>query len=719
MNEPTVINLSNSLVSNQSTHSFENELTQLPEQAITAKNIQFSKDSIQLDLYIDEHWQTVRLKTTTESFTNEKIPAATIQLSNDGKQLKITPTQTTLTLNKPAQLQSLLNVLSSGSSIENKPLAVDLQSLPISKITIKQLGANLPINKNIADLLISEQPIRASINTQNSGAKIDFINRYADPIHSQTISQNKLTQLLVKQMPDAILQYKTTKQATLTFPSNNAVVTLNTDKKVDTITTLTPTKVVLTQHHEKLLITSTEKPFTVQLNNSFSKPFNLIATTQEQLKHTNNIHQSLNQTSPIKSWLQTNFADLKTRINDAVKYFSDMPFATQDITKLKLNSPNETSLPILNTNNPLKRYNIIDEAAAPIKTLPLNISHVSNTGFTQLPALVKMTQQIKAAVTLWTPPSDEIKSNRLQPQNMQVGTHRLSLEDTLFKPLLNTPVVPSSKIPISTQLNQIAALEQKNAPELEKLINHAFQRMISHNHLNSALVSRDISTALQSSAISQTSFPHALESVAVSILAAPTLNQMPHLLNLNNQVGLDALLQVLLPTFKSTDTNNALLEQLQQPDTQALAEVLINAKNTLSHVNTQTINQQLDSNPLVNFLLPMKLPPETQQTEITLGHYKKPNKGGLTDKSIWFIRLNFDYAELGQLQAVAELMDKAVDCKLLASSQTVTALAHPHLENLRSKLAKHGLQVGELTLTQGIAEHQNFYDSHAIINIKV
>ena len=46
-------------------------------------------------------------------------------------------------------------------------------------------------------------------------------------------------------------------------------------------------------------------------------------------------------------------------------------------------------------------------------------------------------------------------------------------------------------------------------------------------------------------------------------------------------------------------------------------------------------------------------------------------------------------------------------------------MAHPHLESLRNKLTAHGLQVGELALSQGAPQHQAFYQSHAIINIKV
>ena len=190
-------------------------------------------------------------------------------------------------------------------------------------------------------------------------------------------------------------------------------------------------------------------------------------------------------------------------------------------------------------------------------------------------------------------------------------------------------------------------------------------------------------------------------------------------MSINNQTGLEALLQVLLPTFKVGNSANKLLEQLQQPQVQALAGELTQIKNALSQVQTPAISQQPDTNALVQFLLPMKLPAEAAQTEITLGQYKKHSSGKLADKNVWFIRLNFDYAELGKLQIIAELMDKALDCQLLASTQAVSALAHPHLDNLRSKLAKQGLQVGELKLKRADDNHQAFYQSHAIINIKV
>ena len=73
MNTPTQITLSNSLVINQSTNPQTNELSQLPNEILAAKNIQFSKDSITLDVFIDKHWQTLRLGTTNAPQNLQKI----------------------------------------------------------------------------------------------------------------------------------------------------------------------------------------------------------------------------------------------------------------------------------------------------------------------------------------------------------------------------------------------------------------------------------------------------------------------------------------------------------------------------------------------------------------------------------------------------------------------------------------------------------------------
>lgn len=64
-------------------------------------------------------------------------------------------------------------------------------------------------------------------------------------------------------------------------------------------------------------------------------------------------------------------------------------------------------------------------------------------------------------------------------------------------------------------------------------------------------------------------------------------------------------------------------------------------------------------------------------------------------------------------------MDKSVECQITGSSTQVCALAKPHLDTLRRKLSAHGLQVGDIELTEDAAKAEQFFNQHAIVNIQV
>lgn len=700
MNTPTQITLSNSLVNNLTSNAPKHNLTSLPGEMLAAKNIQFSKESITLDVLINKHWQTLRLGITTAPKNLDKIASASIQLSNEGKSLTITPNNTRLTLNQPVQLQQFLNYINTGSELQNNPMPAQVVLTPTPKLVIEKLNASIAINKEVAQLLAAEQPLKIIISTNNKGAQLDVINRFAESVHTQPITQAKLASLLAQNLPNAQLQ-ATPKFAILTHAQQAGSFKLNINNNQLNQLSHTVTNVNLSSQANKLLIQTNINSTTVILKNSFTKPFNQLISAQHSSVSTSNLNNPTSpliaaNNSPIDSWLKSSFGELKTRISDAVKYFENKPFAAINQTTTGINK--------------------------------LNVTEQLNQQPSQLPPLVQLTQLIKSSVSLWQLPTSMLfattSNGKLSSQNQ---LH--PLEAKLLAPLLNqlsaasaintpnnTPLLSSKIADIAQQLSQQPA-------DLTRLVNQAFNRMVSSNNLHPTAIQREILATLQPTQLTndtlQSSFSKGLEQLAVSILAAPIISQTTTPISINNQTGLDALLQVLLPTFKTGNSGAKLLEQLQQSQVQALAGELTQVKNTLGQVNVTPANQLADSNPLVNFLLPMKLPPEAAQTEITLGQYKKPSGDKLAEKNVWFVRLNFDYAQLGQLQITAELMDKALDCQLFASSQEVTAMAHPHLDNLRSKLAKHGLQVGDLTLKQGDASHQAFYKSHAIINIKV
>ena len=817
MNTPTQITLSNSLVINQSAHSQTNELPQLPSEVLAAKNIQFSKDSITLDVFIDKHWQTLRLGTTSAPQNLQKIVSANIQISPDGKQLNISPNSTTLTLNQPVQLQRLLNYVSTGTEVQSQPMDVQVAVSPSPKLVIDKLNASIAINKDVAQLLTTEQPLKVVVSTTNKGAQINIINRFADTVHSQPLSQTKLTNLLAALLPSAQLQV-TPKLAILTHPQKSGSFTTPITNQQLAELPNTPIKVNLVNQADKLFIKTDTNNIKVTLNNSFSKPFNELLLAQksnapEVAVSASNIKVNplLTLNSPIKSWLQNSFSDLKTRINDAVKYFENKPFATiskSELTQLSTSpAQQKTSLAIQLSESPLNRVNITQSVSTALNN---NTSNILPEHFSRLPPIVQLTQLVKGSVSVWQTPANtattytpitnnttsgevasaklsDLKASQLKPlitsenskpnalvnptnevvtKGLTTSSAQLAINDNnqnntstvntksitlLTEPLSNAPSrsqmlqpieakllstllkLPDATTPtdrlaynkqlLSSQITDITDKATKDTPDLTRLINQAFNRMVSSNNINPATIQREILATLQPTQLAgdmlQSSFTKGLEQVAVSILAAPLISQSVTPISFNNQTGLDALLQVLIPTFKMGNTGAKMLEQLQQAQVQALASEIVHVKNTLTQVSVSTPNQQPDTNPLAQFLLPMRLPPEAAQTEITLGQYKKPSAGKLEDKNVWFVRLNFDYAQLGQLQITAELMDKALDCQLLASSQEVSAIAHPHLDNLRSKLAKHGLQVGELNLRRGDANNQAFYKSHAIINIKV
>ena len=817
MNTPTQITLSNSLVINQSAHSQTNELPQLPSEVLAAKNIQFSKDSITLDVFIDKHWQTLRLGTSSAPQNLQKIVSANIQISPDGKQLNISPNSTTLTLNQPVQLQRLLNYVSTGTEVQSQPMDVQVAVSPSPKLVIDKLNASIAINKDVAQLLTTEQPLKVVVSTTNKGAQINVINRFADTVHSQPLSQTKLTNLLAALLPSAQLQV-TPKLAILTHPQKSGSFTTPITNQQLAELPNTPIKVNLVNQADKLFIKTDTNNIKVTLNNSFSKPFNELLLAQksnapEVAVSASNIKVNplLTLNSPIKSWLQNSFSDLKTRINDAVKYFENKPFATtskSELTQLSTSpAQQKTSLAIQLSESPLNRVNITQSVSTALNN---NTSNILPEHFSRLPPIVQLTQLVKGSVSVWQTPANtattytpitnnttpdevasakpsDLKVSQLKPfitsensksntllnptnevvtKGLTTSSAQLAINDNnqnntstvntksitlLTEPLSNAPSrsqmlqpieakllstllkLPDATTPtdrlaynkqlLSSQITDITNKATKDTPDLNRLINQAFNRMVSSNNINPATIQREILATLQPTQLAgdmlQSSFTKGLEQVAVSILAAPLISQSVTPISFNNQTGLDALLQVLIPTFKMGNTGAKMLEQLQQVQVQALASEIVHVKNTLTQVSVSTPNQQPDTNPLAQFLLPMRLPPEAAQTEITLGQYKKPSAGKLEDKNVWFVRLNFDYAQLGQLQITAELMDKALDCQLLASSQEVSAIAHPHLDNLRSKLAKHGLQVGELNLRRGDANNQAFYKSHAIINIKV
>ncbi|MED5513681.1 MAG: flagellar hook-length control protein FliK [Pseudomonadota bacterium] len=864
----TQLNLDPKAISSALQQSPNDALKMLAEQSLTARNIVVGKHSVQMDVLINNSWQTLRLSTEQENLKTERFLAANIQLSSDGKQLTIKPAPLTITLGKSQQLQALLNLLTQGSANTNMPHPAQIApSKPL--LQLPALKAEFALNNSLVALLKAEAPLKAILlpatNQQNS-FNLNIINRFGDSLHQQSVSQQKIAELVAKQTPEMNLKLagqqvllsvanKQSNELTLPLPT----ISPKQAKQIQAQWQFHPHALKLTPQQVKNTVELINKAPVQQilLKNSLSETFNQALKSQAVEPKKTLLAPSSSSHSPISSWLKDSFADLKTRISDAVRYFEKLPATSKaavnqsthqlierkntisqlgfnaqkiDIVKfaaaqqsahqhIALQVAQKPSGPVTaNTPPPAAKQTEPLTESQPVKQVSLPVSYnkaapliqllqrlkvsleplvsaqnqatqlATNHSKAQLPVLsidnamqkapadnksinssVNTLNSDKAAFEQLAPVKSSLANSVLKnmseqtkqhnfvtraPNEQTVGLQKVVQQQTqlhapflaLKEPNLSQPLLsirpieatliakllplpeskPLASMPLPVQLTEklVALSEQNTSPsvDLNRLVNQAFNRMISSQNMHPTTIERELLSILRPTALPsqthQASFSQGLEQLAVASLAAPIINQAPTNLSFNNQTGLDALLQVLVPNFKAVN-GNKLLEQLQQPAMQAMAAEASQLKNTLAQVQTTPINQQQDNSALAQFFLPMKLPPETGQTEISLGQYKKPSKNKLEAKNVWFVRLNFDYAQLGKLQITAEVMDKAVDCQLLASSQEVTALAHPHLETLRHKLAGHGLNVGELNLQQGTSNHQAFYKSHAIINIKV
>ncbi|WP_017218031.1 flagellar hook-length control protein FliK [Pseudoalteromonas sp. NJ631] len=341
----------------------------------------------------------------------------------------------------------------------------------------------------------------------------------------------------------------------------------------------------------------------------------------------------------------------------------------------------------------------------PAKTLQLQFTHSQSTKVTASPPQVPQ------------PTSNQIKG--------------------VIEALLTLPMAkPEQKENTPNMLRQASATIEKlvkadtfkQTPELQKLVNQAFTRLLDDRSVSALTVKNQLESQLgmatfanTPTSLAQSSFTQMLDRLIVSLLGSQVANQAQS--NEQATQKIQALLDTLLPQLKLLSPKQ-IADALQQPQAKELLNELGQLHNQLQPQQspttaTNSAKQDSEAQLIVNLLFPTKVGQEQQQTQLQIGEYKKSPKPGMPEKSVWFIRLCFDFAEKGQIHAQAELMDKALECALVATSNQVKQLAEPHLATLRHKLASHGLQVAEIGLREEASFQDKFFNEHAIINIKV
>jgi len=278
--------------------------------------------------------------------------------------------------------------------------------------------------------------------------------------------------------------------------------------------------------------------------------------------------------------------------------------------------------------------------------------------------------------------------------------------------------------------NIFSVKNSTQTPDLNKLVNQAFSKMINPANISADKIRTEILSSIQPNLLnkneSMNSFKSSLQDLALSLLVSYSVNQQSEeSTNLATKPPqkLDQLLQLIFPGLK-TKTTNIIKETNTKPGMALLQELgQIQQTVQLSQqqlIQSQSINNQTDnlSNSILQFLLPMQLAETVKQTEINLGRYKKSKDDGEL-KDVWFIRLNFDFETLGQLQAHAQLMDKNVECTFLSANQDLIIKAEPYIKMLKLRLIEQGLSVGKMKIEQGGKHNDDIYKQHSIINIKV
>ena len=336
----TQLNLDPKAISSASQQSPNDALKVLAEQSLTARNIVIGKQSVQMDVLINNSWQTLRLSTEQENLKTERFLAANIQLSSDGKQLTITPAPLTITLGKSQQLQALLNLLTQGSANTNMPHPAQIApSKPL--LQLPALKAEFALNNSLVALLKAEAPLKAILlpatNQQNS-FNLNIINRFGDSLHQQSVSQQKVAELVAKLTPEMNLKLagqqvqlsvanKQSSELTLPLPT----ISPKQAKQIQAQWQFHPHALKLIPQQVKNTVELINKAPVQQilLKNSLSETFNQALKSQAVEPKSTLMAPSSSSNSPISSWLKDSFADLKTRISDAVRYFEKLPATTK------------------------------------------------------------------------------------------------------------------------------------------------------------------------------------------------------------------------------------------------------------------------------------------------------------------------------------------------------------------------------------------------------
>jgi len=740
--------------------------------AYQVQNISITGSKLQFDIQINGKWEKVSL-TLESPHKNVKLSDGRLVFNNDGSKVTLTPgtNQSTSALSTQdifkllklfvqpkAQKETLIDKGLTLKTNQEVSLTAQLNKNLKNTLSIPSLKANIQLPPNITNQINFNTNILLNLQATNKEivAKI-FLPKSTTPALELKVPNHKITQWLKATPIDLMIKSTNTTSTEVKQNNNITVVNANMPSKIPhwqdakLISQGSSTKIRPISHPIGLNLT--KSAFTSLLNNnsvstdtdtiikgqtkedlkqniSRNEP-NILTTQKSQKNITPNITVSKNER--VSTPMDKIADSFKAILSPSVKNNETLHVKPS----IESNIAGNTNKEALNTQTN-KTINTISKDLSPQMNKSQN-SHITDKLISTpiKPEQLSSATLNKESITV---------TNQTDVSAIKV---KLKIEPHLDSERINLNSVKKLKASEDVYTQQPAALKKPffstsnvkpdnifnvksdpQIPDLNKLVNQAFSKMINPTNISADKVREEILSTIQPNLLNKNeqanTFNSSLLDLSLSILASQSINQQTaeNINPISKQTPkLDQLLQLIFPGLKNK-TNNiiketntkagiALIQELGQ-----IQQVIQQSQQQL--IQSQTTNTQADnlSNTLLQFLLPMQLPETVKQTEINLGHYKKSKDNG-EQKDVWFIRLNFDFETLGKLQAHAQLTDKNVDCSFSSINLKLIDKAQPHIKILKQKLLDHGLTVGKITIQQGQELSNDHHKAHSIINIKV
>ena len=716
----------------------------LSTQTFTARNIVIKPDSLQMEVELNGRWQPLRLAINNGNTVPVRIEEALITVHNNGQSLTLKTPEQNVQIKAADALLSLLTLLKNQHPSTNIQHHVSVTEKPHPQLHFNKLGMSLSINPALAQVLKNESKLVAGIQADAHKISFTLFNQFEDKLLAGTISKHKVIDILSaqKQMPLMLVDKQSVQ---IKFTESQQPLKLS-----DALINAQPSKagnkwfpVEISKQTQGVKLSQIPQSHLLALSHPVKRQFSGVTTqptTTIQSVDSVRPETTLNYTKPL---LNISLDDIKLAVKTALLKWAALPFSGPNNPKLTAATPGSKATfthQLINQAGPRMVLQSAQHAAQPpVVQLLSQLTQVlqdpilakSSLSHKEVGQTNPMLPKVQTPPLLAAPetniPADTARHKSLSetPYVPKLPIERLLLSTLLaVKPSSQSNTAVNSDI--SPKIEALLNYKNNNSIDLTRLVNNAFSRMISEENTNSAKVLQELQPQLgqllssQPNTIMKTaaSFTQALDKLLVTLLAAPKAVQ-----GYSEDAQLErlhTLLKTLTPEFKSVQPKQ-MLQNLPLLQSQ-LVDDLIQVNNA-SHANLpaspNAAKFDSDTQLLLSLFLPMKLPPECKQTELQIGQYKKKAKENMPEKTVWFIRLNFDYANQGKISAHAELMDKALDIQLLASTVQARQLAAPHIDGLRRKLSEHGLQVSEIALSENAEQVELFFNSHSIVNIQV